>query len=66
LLLPLLREVTSRGDPQQQRVLVRCARCGQRAILSGLPDDPLASRRAAALSFVTRGHGTSRSHRRSG
>lgn len=65
LLLPLLREVTPPDDPQRPRVLVRCAYCGKRSLLRG-EADPLAAQRAAALSFVTRGHRTSHPQRRSG
>lgn len=65
LLLPLLREVANPGDPQRPRVLVRCVYCGKRSLLRG-EADPLASQRAAALSFVTRGHHTSHPRRRSG
>jgi DNA-directed RNA polymerase subunit RPC12/RpoP len=53
LLIPLMREVAG-TDGQAGRALARCARCGSRNLL-GPASDPTAERRAAAISFVTRG-----------
>jgi DNA-directed RNA polymerase subunit RPC12/RpoP len=53
LLIPLMREVAT-TDGEAVRALARCARCGSRNLLAP-PSDPTAERRAAAISFVTRG-----------
>jgi DNA-directed RNA polymerase subunit RPC12/RpoP len=58
LLIPLLREVGG-STGAAPRALARCARCGSRNLVQPT-DDPTAARRAAAISFVTRGAGRPR------
>jgi len=53
LLIPLMHEVAG-PNGEAARALARCARCGSRNLL-GPASDPTAERRAAAISFVTRG-----------
>jgi len=55
LLIPVLREVSAPTDAPA-RALARCARCGSPNLLPA-GTDPTAARRAAAISFVTRGAG---------